>query len=136
MVENKDNYFSKLVYVYSRTQALEDGVLVDVTETAKEAGFRLPVAVTNAAWDKYVEWTDSDTKRQTYQNTAGRLWDVLWMAYLACRSRKDTDCLYYQIYVVPREGRARMPKKTILKVVIGGGDNGEPVITIMLPSED
>lgn len=33
----------------------------------------------------------------------------------------------------------RLPKSAVmikLKSVIGGGDNGEPVITIMLPEED
>ncbi len=35
-----------LIPVYTRAQALADGVLVDVTETAKEAGFRAPVALT------------------------------------------------------------------------------------------
>ena len=38
---------------YSATrglEALEDGVLVDVTKTAKEAGFRIPVAITRATW--------------------------------------------------------------------------------------
>lgn len=128
--------FGDQIHRYSRAEAIDDGFLADVTETAKEAGFRLPVAVTNTVWEKYIEWTDADSKRQTYQDTAGRLWDVLWMAYLACRSRKGTDCLYYQLYVVPRGGRARMPRKTMLKITIGGGDNGEPVITIMLPNED
>ena len=36
----------ELIFAYTRRQAIEDGVLVDVTETATEAGFVLPVAVT------------------------------------------------------------------------------------------
>ena len=34
----------------SRAQAIEDGVLVDVSDIAKEAGFRYPVALTSALW--------------------------------------------------------------------------------------
>ena len=35
-----------VIHSYSRTQAIKDGVPVDVTETAKECGFKYPVAVT------------------------------------------------------------------------------------------
>ena len=43
-----------LIFSYTRAQAIEDGVLVDVTETAKEAGFRIPVALTQSVWAEYV----------------------------------------------------------------------------------
>jgi hypothetical protein len=36
--------------LHTRTQAIEDGVLVDVSKTAKEAGFLYPVEITSAAW--------------------------------------------------------------------------------------
>jgi hypothetical protein len=38
-----------LISAYSRSEALADGLLVDVTETAREAGFLYPVALTRAA---------------------------------------------------------------------------------------
>ena len=34
----------EIIYAYTRAQAIEDGVLADVSEVAKEAGFRYPVA--------------------------------------------------------------------------------------------
>ncbi len=71
---------SDLISSYTRAQAIADGVLVDVTETAKEAGFRCPVALTRAAWADCVAWSEADTRRQVPQDEAGRLWDVLWMA--------------------------------------------------------
>jgi len=43
-----------LVSRYSRATALADGALVDVTATAREAGFRVPVALTRAAWERCV----------------------------------------------------------------------------------
>ena len=73
-----DGIFDASIYAYTRAQALEDGVLVDVTETANEAGFRVPVAMTTAAWADTVEWTEADSKRQTSQDESGRLWDVMW----------------------------------------------------------
>ena len=35
-----------LIYSYTRAQALADGVLVDVSQMASEAGFRYPTAIT------------------------------------------------------------------------------------------
>ena len=76
---------AEIISTYTRAQAIEDGMLVDVTETAREAGFRYPVAMTSAAWSDCVAWTDEDTQRQAPQDESGRLWDVLWMAKQAAR---------------------------------------------------
>ena len=35
-----------LISVYTRAQALEDGVLYDVSDLARESGFTLPTAIT------------------------------------------------------------------------------------------
>ena len=69
--------FGDVIYAYTRAQALADGVLVDVSETAREAGFRWPVAMTRAGWENCVAWTEDDSRHQVLQDEAGRLWDVL-----------------------------------------------------------
>src|SRR6185437_8267129 len=46
--------FGEVIYSYTRAQAIADGVLVDVSETAKEAGFKYPVALTRMVFDAYV----------------------------------------------------------------------------------
>ena len=46
---------AEIIYAYTRAQAIEDGELVDVSETARESGIKFPVAVTRAVWAKYVE---------------------------------------------------------------------------------
>ena len=46
--------FGPVIFAYTRAQAIEDGILVDVSETAREAGFRIPVAVTRTVWDRIV----------------------------------------------------------------------------------
>ena len=126
-----------VIHSYTRVQAIDDGYLVDVTETAKEAGFVWPVAITRAVWEDCVEWSDEDSKRQTYQDLSGRLWDVLWMASFAIRSSKGGDCqLLYELSRVPRGGRGHKARRTTLKLITGPGDNGEPVVTILLPHED
>jgi hypothetical protein len=128
--------FGELVHSYSRAQAIEDGVLVDVTEIAREAGFRIPVALTAAAWADCVAWSDSDRTRQTSQDEAGRLWNVVWMSHLAARRAAGRDGTVVELYCVPRGGRGSQPRKTQLRMVIGPDDDAAPVITIMCLGED
>jgi len=45
-----ENRFGKFIRTYTRAEALADGVLVGVSETATKAGFKVPVAVTKAFW--------------------------------------------------------------------------------------
>ncbi|HQZ88197.1 MAG TPA: hypothetical protein PLV31_05890 [Gammaproteobacteria bacterium] len=128
---------AKVISVYTRAQALADGFLVDVSEAAQGRGVKIPVAVTRAVWCRYVEWTDQDSSNQTLQDQSGRLDDILWMFYLAIKLSPNTaDRLIYRLSVIPRDGNSRRPKTIKLKALIGGGDNGEPVFTIMLPDED
>lgn len=129
-----------VVHRYTRADALRDGMLVDVTETAREAGFKVPVAITAAVQDQCVRWTEEDARRKPrfYQDENGCLWDVLWMA--ACKSRKiagsgrHCPAALFQVIVVPRPGHGRQRLRT-LKLVIGPGDAGEAVATIMLADE-
>lgn len=130
-------FFGDPIHQYTRADAIADGFLVDVTEVAKEAGFVCPVAVTNAVWEDCIEWSEDDSKRQTHQDLSGRLWDVLWMAFITCQDARGKDhALYYSLYRVPRGGRKTKPRKTTLKILTGPGDNGEQVITILQPNED
>ena len=130
-----------VVHRYTRADGLRDGLLVDVTETGREAGFKIPVAITAAVQDQCVRWTDDDARRRprVHQDEDGRLWDVLWMA--ACRSReiarsgRHASVALFQVIVVPRPRHGRRRLRT-LKLVIGPGDAGEGVATIMLPDED
>lgn len=130
---DSDDVISK----YTRQQAIEDGVLVDVSSMASEAGFRFPVAVTHAVWEGYVAWTEEDSLQQVHQDESGRLWDVLWMASWAIRKASPgVSEVLFQFFCVPRNGKASKAKLTTLKAVCGPGDQGEPVITIMRLEED
>ncbi len=130
-----------VIHRYTRAEAIRDGMLTDVTETAREAGFKIPVAITATVQDQCVRWTEDDARRKprVYQDKNGRLWDVLWMA--ACKARevarsgRNASSSLFQVIVVPRPGHGRQRLRT-LKLVIGPGDAAEPVATIMLPDED
>lgn len=121
------------IYSYSRKQAIEDGILIDVS---REAGFTIPVAVTDIVWDEYIQWSNKDTEQQTYQDTNGRLWDVLSMLRFAIRKLPNNQSIDYMLAVVRRDGKSKKAKTVQLKAVISAGDDGSPVITIMLPNED
>jgi Family of unknown function (DUF6573) len=134
--DDDQSFWGEVIHSYTRAEAIEDGVLIDVSRTAKEAGFKWPTAITNAAWQDCVAWTDADNARQTFQDQTGRLWDVLWMAITAIRkSAQSGQVLYYEIDRVPRDGKSFRAEQRQLKLVCGPGDHGEPVITIMLPDE-
>ena len=133
---NNDEEWGDLVYSYSRAQAIADGVLVDVSEVAREAGFRWPVAMTDTVWADCVAWSKDDNAAQTYQDESGRLWDVVYMAANAVR-RQSTNgrMLHYEIVRVPRNGRARQAESVMLELDVGPGDEGELVVTIMMIGE-
>ena len=41
---------SELAFTYSRARAIEDGVLIDVSETARRIGLKYPTAITALVW--------------------------------------------------------------------------------------
>lgn len=122
--------FGEVIYTYTRQQAIEDGVLIDVSRTAREAGFKYPVAVTQAVWSEVI--IPDEIACENGQSEEGRLWDVLWMCYLAARRSRAQSQIMFSVEVV--RGNHRQTVK--LKALCHPGDRGEPVVTIMLPDED
>jgi len=62
---------------YTRQNAIDDGVLVDVSETARDAGISFPVAMTRTLWHECVDLTQ--VAKAVGCDEAGRSWDILWM---------------------------------------------------------
>ena len=124
--------FGEVISSYSRAQAIGDGVLVDVSATAKEAGIKFPVALTSTVWGQYVEVPEG----VSCQDETGRLWDILWM-FRCAAAKFDGSTLLFKLYV-RNHNRERLNSRDLvtLKAVCGPGDDGEPVVTIMLPDED
>ena len=129
MSESLLNQFD-VIYTYRRKQAIEDGVLVDVSTTAREAGINFPVALTSTVWDMYV--VPSEKLADSGQSIAGRLWDLLWMFRLKAM-RSNNSLLYFSCLFLDVNEKLDEVK---FKALCGPGDNAEPVITIMLPGED
>lgn len=120
-----------LISIYTRRQAISDGVLVDVSETAREAGFVIPVAVTCGVWAECVRVPNGVTG----QDESGRLWDVLMMLRFAVRRMSESNRVDFAVHV-RSDNSDGTPPLVSLYAVCGPGDEAEPVITVMLPNED
>jgi len=125
---NLTEFFGEPVFAYTRAQALADGLLVDVSATAQEAGFRYPVAVSAALWSVI----RTIPKRHSDQDWRGRLWDVLWMSSLTVRQFQEATRVSYKL-ILFREGTRRKFVQLVLDC--GPGDQREPVITIGFPED-
>ena len=128
--------FGPLIHAYTRADAIADGALIDVTETAAENGYRFPVAITCAAWAEAVAWAPGNLAPQ---DEDGRLWDVLHVARIAILRARGFHSLRqttFPIARIPNNARATVARVIHLQIVIGPGDDGRCVLTIGLPGED
>jgi hypothetical protein len=131
-----DHHNDPIVFRYTRAEALADGVLLDLTPLAREAGFKHPTAFTAGLWAAY------GPPDQGITDAAGIAWDILWM--LRCsllglppariERYPDREIAYFEVLLTPR-GRTQ-PVLVQLKAICDGGDDGAPVVTVLLPHED
>ena len=120
-----------LIYSYSRAQAIEDGVLIDVTTQAKEAGFKFHTVVTDNLLHSYIALPAG--LQGEGQSVEGRLRDVLLVLRTAILGKSATDYLELDVLFLMAPGRH---ERVRIIAVVGPGDHGEPVMTIMLPGDD
>ena len=125
----------EVIHSYTRAQALADGVLVDVTEIAKTCGYQTHTAFSEALFEHCERVArqrtgDPAEQQQETQRVARR---VLAAARSAClaRAEQDNPRTYFQL---PEMTFGEHTDPMILH--IGGGDNGEPVATVMYPEDD
>lgn len=101
------------IHSYSRKQALEDGVLVDVTRYAREAGFKVPVAFTRTLFES----VGGDRK-----GVMGTIFN-----FFINHDKEKYHAQFHQ-----KIGEERLP----VFVHLHNGDEGEPVVTFMFTEED
>ena len=129
--------FGPVIYSYTRAQAVADGVQVEVTKTAQEAGIKFPMFLTRAVFDAYV----AVPPNLTGQDEAGRLWDVVWMTRFAIlrhstiNPQPSTSRLPVALYV-RNDNRAAKLVKLIATCGPTDVDDPQPAITVMMPDED
>ena len=149
----------EVISVYTRQQAIEDGILVDCEQAPmgemRRQLMKWPLAMTATAFHRYVWPIDEEANLPPDQSLEGRFWDVVWMFHAAVKgtvpARRIDPCnLLFDFYCIvadpalssneridatARSGPEGMRLVT-LKAVSGPGDDGEPVMTFMLPEED
>lgn len=122
-----------VVSVYTRAQAIADGVLIDATagDLAGASSQHFPgvhvamTAAVGALIEKAVAHPD-------HGNDWKDVWhDVLWMSRVAPVKSFPGGRLFQ--VVITGTGRKRLHT---LKALVHPGDKGEPCFTIMLPEED
>jgi hypothetical protein len=112
----------EIISRYTRESAIEDGVLIDITEQARETGIRLPTVVT----DHLHHVLEDIPERSSGQDWRGRLHDVLWMTFLKLKSmqtRQDEEFPAEVKVVIDGE------MQTLWAVIDGDG------LTIMYPED-
>lgn len=127
-----EELFGNVISVYSREDAIRDGVLIEVPQgIAQEAKIRIPVAATAELWNTVV--VPDRASEALGDSIGGRLWDVLRMFALKARASKDKSVIFFEV-IAKINGEDKLHK---LKAVIGPGDRmEEPVLTLMMPHED
>jgi hypothetical protein len=122
----------EIIYSYTRAQALEDGVLVsgnegDFAEVSAQH-FKHPIAMTLAVF----ELIKKAVENPNYENDYKGVWhDILSMS-INLSSRIDESTRLFRV-IITGTGIKRIHE---LKIVCHGGDNAEPVLTVMLSHED
>ena len=108
-------FWGEPIYSYSRKQAIEDGVLVDLSMHGPDFGIIRPIAVTATAWSEL---------------SAGRVEEEALIKLLASFRIELGKC-------APGVDRTHFKVNGVaLWALCGPGDDGEPVLTIMLEGED
>lgn len=110
----------------TRQDAIEDGDLIEITRMGRDLGITLPLAVSARAAQSMVPFPNIPQETVTEN-----LWDTLH----AFRARACTTTEGVFEFQVSLYQNGLVPTLTF-KAAVSPGDDGEPVITIMLPDEN
>ncbi len=149
----------EVISIYGRQQAMEDGILVDCEQAhmgeMRRQLMKWPLAMTATAFHRYIWPIGEESNLPPDQSLEGRFWDVVWMFHAAVKgtvpARRIDPCnLLFDFYCIVADpsllskervdatarGGPEGMRLVTLKAVSGPGDDGEPVMTFMLPEED
>lgn len=128
-----EEFFGPPISIYTRAQAIADEVLRDVSAAARGLGFRVQVAVTARVWAECVRVPEAVAGLQTEE---GRLHDLLWMTMVGGRGRVNPYRWAVQLVVDNDAAGIDAAEHVGLVAAVEGGDDGQPVLTVMFPGED
>lgn len=118
-----------IIYTYTRQNAIEDGVLIDLTDFLKDnlPVFKIPVAITRTAWTTLVVNQDAEPDQIDVEGYI-RLHNLV--IECAKQARAKTNCDRVRFKYTNDLG------STHVIAHVGPGDNLEPVFTIMMDEDD
>ena len=119
-----DEIFGSPIYSYSRSQAIEDGVLVDLSflEISRQH-WKIHIAASSSVW-AIIE----DAVQHHGKDLQGVLHDLYTLAKIHIKPATPQERIYFNGIV------GRKTYDFILHV--GPGDTPVPCLTLMLPSDD
>lgn len=118
--------FGEVISRYTRAQAIEDGILADVSTMFPNDTriYKFPVAFTTTLWD-IIEG----------ENAGAWVWDICYMSTKCIVARPNGSTVIFKC-ILPRKKGSMATKTYMLKATCSAGDNMEPVITICHRTED
>lgn len=92
----------ELIYSYTREEAVEDGVLYNLSlefpEEVKEAGINIPIFCTEFVYNTYIMLTEKAEK--ALNDPKGKAWDILFMSRPALKKSLKDGYAYFDFYCV------------------------------------
>lgn len=131
MANETDSVFGEVISRYTREQAIADGMLIDLSAIAPDVcrqHYKYPVACTAGV---YALIEKAISSKRHCNDLNGFVHDLLHMSRVMSRPIDPQTRLFPTI--IQGAGRQRNFE---FKIHCGPGDDSEPVLTIMLPSED
>jgi hypothetical protein len=124
-----EDLFGQEIFRYTRQHAVRDGVLLDITETVRtRADVKLPAVITIAL----LETLAGAERFRPDHPAVNDLCDGVAFAAAGLIASEWFDCEDGGTLLF---GFASGSRKFSAKLVVGPGDEGLPVMTIMLPDE-
>ena len=123
MADDLTELFGEPISIYTRAQAIADGVLMDVSDQAKRFGIRVPVAITDGLYGALTQAAQTDAVR----NLCVDLLLITMRQHITGAS--DSNRIEFAV---------KVPHLAPISayVLCTPGDTAEPVLTVMLPHED
>lgn len=124
-----EDIFGEVISTYTRAQAIEDGVLVDMNQKEfneiSRQHYKYPIACTIEVFSIMEKVVTAKNSTCDYKG----IWhDVCWIARSPLAKVVDETTRLFQVKI----GR----KKHIMKMVCGPNDDMSPCLTVMLKDQD
>ncbi len=116
----------EVIHSYTRQQAIEDGMLVDVSRSqeARETGFKASLCLTRRVYS----FVEVPAGLEHSQDLKGRLWDTLFIAAMAFHSSEDKYLVPFHVTYLMTPERQEVKKLWLMF-------NDAEGFTILLPEE-